>query len=396
MSELRYQPQLQQQQQEGPPAAPAADQGAPEPNGAGDDALILDILGSGEPEPETPEREVQEEDEPEPETPPDDAADPEPDEEEDEEDEPLAAEADDGDLAAARKAREEGNLEQAIMLAFGCKPEDLLPNPKAWTAWRKANEREDHRRRGEAQAFERDKQTAIGEIRNERIQIHNTIEQLKPYEKLYHAQQAWQREGDPAHLVALIEGITQMPYSEAQKIILTKTKRSPQERQMAERLQALERTLAEKETATQRQQEQQTTAQIYQQDLGHIRGAVSGEVTKVPKFAERIYNILVKTKGPLGITKTVEQAAAMVVRAERKRIAEHPFVKKPGAKAPLRDKNGKRVPPSVSDAARRLAARSGAPLRRNSQNNGAANAKDESTDDIVNDILRNKPKRLTA
>jgi hypothetical protein len=66
----------------------------------------------------------------------------------------------------------------------------------------------------------------------------------------------------------------------------------------------------------------------------------------------------------VGNTLTIEQAAERVARAERKRIAAHPFVKQKG-----------KVPPAVSGAARTLAARAGnkprPPLRRDSQNNGA-------------------------
>jgi hypothetical protein len=189
--------------------------------------------------------------------------------------------------------------------------------------------------------------------------------------------------------VEIIQGVSKMTYDEAQKIILTKTRRSPAERAMQARLAELESKLANTTKEQTEEQRRQAEAQDYQADLGHIRGRVSGEVAKLPKFAERIYRILDKTRGPLGLTKTIEQAAEMLLRAERKRVASHPFVKKKP-----------KVPPPVSNAARTLAGRRAAsapPLRRNSQNNGASTAKEESTDDIVNDILRGKaPARRSA
>jgi hypothetical protein len=85
---------------------------------------------------------------------------------------------------------------------------------------------------------------------------------------------------------------------------------------------------------------------------------------------------------------TVEEAAQRIVKAERRRIANHPFVKK----------QGKPVPAKVSSAARTLASRKpgGSPLRRNSQNNGASLSKEQSTDDIVNDILKGKPRKVAV
>lgn len=403
---LTYQAQAQQQQQD-PGEAPAttgnpAD--GPVPDGFGDDAIIGDILGKPAPadddgadqdEPPPRKKPVQEEEEPEDPTPPDDDPDDDEDaleipDDPDEEDEfEEAAESDGkvtGKLAEARAARKAGDIDKAIMLAFGCKPEELQPNNHVWTQWRAANKREDKRRADERQAFEGEVAKERQSIQSERINIHHTIEALKPYEELQRARVAFKRDGDPAHIVAIVEGLTEMPYNEAQKIVLTKTRRSPEaiamQRQIAELEKKLQDTLGERE----KQNEQQTAAQAYAADLDYIRGQVSGVVTKVPKFAERIYNIMVKTKGPLGPTKTPQQAAELVLRAERKRLAEHPFIRKPG-----KGKAGK-VPAPVSDAARRLAQRrknaaGGPPLRRDSQNNGAKNRDTETDDDIILDIL---------
>lgn len=409
MTTLRFQAQAQQQHQEAPeaPEAPATDAGAddgPKPDGWGDDALIDEILGDGgkgadRPRKERPraERPVQDEEEPEEATPPDDDEEEEPppaaeddDEEEPaEEDEPEDDELGEGDIAAARKALKAGDIDKAFLLAFGKKPEEVAPNPHVWTQWRKANEREDRRRAEEQRAFEGEVAQAKRELHADRLNIHQTIEALKPYEKYRQAELAWQKDGDPARLVEIIQGITQMSYDEAQKIILTKTRRSPAERAMAARLAELEQKLTEKEQTRTAEEQRQAEQQQLANDLAYIRQNVSGEVAAIPKFDERIYRLILKTRGPLGNTLTIEQAAARIVKAEKKRLASHPFIKK-------KPKPG--VPPQVRNAARTLAARNAQrpPLRRNSQNNGAATDREMSTDDIVNDILSGKPRRRSA
>lgn len=391
MSVPQYRAQLQEQHQETEGAAPppAAEGGAPPPDGAGDDDIINDILKADKPardkrppreeteDAEPAEREVQEEEEPEEETPPD----------EDEEEADTTAEVEEGeevtgDLAAARAALEDGDLDQACMLAFGKKPEELLPNAHVWTKWRAANDRALRKVQQDARAVQVERAQFNHEAQQQRIQIHNTIEALKPYEKYYYAEKAFEKDGDPSHLVTILEGIGKQPYNEIQKIILTKTRRSPTERALQERLAALEGKLQETQAERERATQQQTEAQVYQNDLAHIRQNVNGPVAKIPKFAERIYNLILKTRSPVGNTLTIEQAAERVARAERKRIESHPFVKK------------KKAPPAVSAAARTLAARAGKkgpPLRRDSQNNGARRAGEESTDDIINDILKPKP-----
>lgn len=396
MSVPQYRAQLQEQQQEGETAAPAAAD-APPADGAGDDDIISDILKADkggkdkrrdEPKDAEPEPEVQEEPEPEEATPADDD-DEEPETDIEAEPEPEVT----GDLAAARAAADDGDLDKAFMIAFGKKPEDLLPNAYTWTKWRQHNERERKARVAQETALN----TKASEFQNwavqQRQQIHNTIEALKPYEKYYLAEQAFAKDGDPSHLVTIIEGIGKAPFNDVQKVILTKTRRSPVERQLQERLQELERKLTQTAAEREQQSQQVTEQQQYQADLGHIRQNVAGDVTKIPRFAERIYTILVKTRSPMGLTKTVEEAAAMVMRAERRRIENHPFVKK------RVDESGKRVPPAVSGAARTLAARAAdknrPALRRDSQNNGARRAGDPvSDDDIINDIL--KPKKRSA
>lgn len=397
MIALQYQAQLQEQHQEGEAPAPAAaPEGAPPPDGAGDDDIINDILKADkgkdkrrEPPPEEDDAESpaprDAEEEPEPEE-----DEPEPAAEEDEDLDTDSAEEVTGDLAAARAALDDGDLDKACMLAFGKKPEDLLPNAYTWTKWRAANDRAQRN----IQKLEREHQGNVAQFNNaaqqERIKIHNTIEALKPYEKYYHAEQAFAKDGDPSHLVTILEGIGKQPYNEIQKIILTKTRRSPTERALQERLDALEGKLQQTSAERERETQQQSQAQIYQSDLQHIRSNVTGPVAKIPRFAERIYKMILETRSAVGNTLTIEQAAERVARAERKRIAAHPFVKQKGGK----------VPPAATAAARTLAARAGTknrpPLRRDSQNNGSRRPEEMTTDDIVADILKGKQPRRSA
>lgn len=407
---LIYRTQLQEQHQEAGDAPAALNTNpadGPVADGAGDDALINDILGdkAEQPRKERKERDRDRRREPEPtdeETPddvevdlPDDDEEPdttpEPDDDEDLEDEdlPEAAEreqeAPQGSTKAARAALKAGDIDKAFMLAFGKRPEDVVPNPHVWTAWRKANDREEQTRRADRQTIAAERQQLNQDAHAERVKLHNTIEALKPYEKYYLAEQSWQRDGDPARLVDIIQGITSMTYDEAQKVILTKTRRSPAERAMAQRLQQLEQKLQETSQEREQQQQQQTQAQVYQGDLAYIRQNVTGPITKIPKFAERVYNVLSKTRSAAGLTLTVEQAAARVLKSERRRIENHPLVRR----KPKEGKPGGKV----SDAARTLAQRSSAsrtPLRRDSQNNGARNKDAETDDDIISDILSNR------
>lgn len=401
MIALRFQAQQQQQQQEGPeaPDAPAAP-------GESTDDIVASILGDKPSKDKRPPREVQEEDEPEDATPPDD------DEPEEEEELPPAAEDDDqeeddeggddpaddedddepaqgDDIKAARAALKSGDLDEAFRIAFGKKPEDVVPNTYVWTKWRQANERREQKFASDKRDAEAQINAAWGEVEQHRGRLHQTIEALKPYEKFYVAEQAFQRDGDPAHVVSIVQGITHMSWEEANKHVITKTRRSPAERQMQQRLAELEARDAERERQRTEQQQQQTVEQQRQSDLAFIRQSVTGDVTLLHRFDERIYRVLEKSKSPLGgLTLTIEQAAARVLRGEQKRLAKNPLLLK---------KKKKGVPPEVSSAGRTLRARA-APspaLRRNSQNNGASTAKDASTDEIVADILRAKPRRAS-
>lgn len=395
---LRYQAQLQEQQQEVPAATPpaaATTGGTPPPAADSVDSIIGDILKS------KPEPAGDEEPDAEPADPSDsgegddageaDAGDP--DDADDADDAPAddaaeeddAAEAPEPDAAAlkaARKALKDGDLDKAFQLAFGKKPEEIYPTDKVWTAWRKANERKDQAVAAERQAVAVQLQQGQTWVAQQRQQLQGVIEQLKPYDVYYQLEQQFARDGDYSALVKMVEHAAKMPYDEAQKLILTRTRRSPGERQLQQQVQTLMQKLEEAERKKTEEASQQTQQQVYQSDLDTIRGQLSGEVTRVPRFAERVYNVLLKTKGPTGLTLTPEQAGQRVLAAERRKLARHPLLKKPKAASP------------VSQAASTLAkAKKGKTattpaLRRDSRGNGATDEKTETVDDIIGDILK--------
>ncbi len=125
-----------------------------------------------------------------------------------------------------------------------------------------------------------------------------------------------------------------------------------------------------------KQPKQASPEEVAAADVAHIAGALAKhEVAKVPNFAKRVYKVMLKTARQIGDrispTLSLEEAAAQVIRLERKRLEESPFYTKP-AETEAPGKRGKK----------------GALLRKNSQSEGATPDKPETNDDIVNDLLR--------
>jgi hypothetical protein len=357
-------------------AAPAADS----PTDPSTDDIVGDLLKDGtEPASEPVETDAA------------DATDAEPDADEPEPDDAAPADEElSGDLAAARAAADAGELDKAFLLAFGKKPEELQPDNKAWTKWRAANNRVEAAHAAKEQKLQADTAEARQWFADERGKISATIEQLRPYEAHRQAALAFEKDGDPSHLVKLVELTAKMSWDEAQKVILTKQRRSPGERQLAEKLAELTRKLEETTAEKAKQNQQLTQQQIYAQDIQTIQAQVAKvpEIAKVPRYAERIYQVLVKTKGPTGLTLTPQAAAQRVLAAERKRLAAHPLLKSSKPTSPVSQAASTLA---KARAAKRPVVATGAPLRRDSQNNGAKDPKAlESTDDIVADILRQK------
>jgi len=295
-------------------------------------------------------------------------------------------EPDSAALKAARKAADDGDLDTAFKLAFGKKPEELFPNDKRWTQWRAANNKRDRAFQAREQELNARDQQGQQWVSSQRQQISGIIDQLRPYEEIHQARVAFKQSGDPELLKAIIEKTAEMPYDEAQKIILTKSRRSPGERALAQQVQTLMQKLEEAERKKTEEAQQLTQHQQYQADLGLITSTLRGEVTKVPRFAERVYQVLVKTRTPTGLSMSVEEAGQRVLASERRKLAKHPLIKKPAPK------------PEVSEAARKLASakktkQSPPVLRRDSRGNGAVDERNESTDDILADILKSNNRR---
>jgi hypothetical protein len=298
--------------------------------------------------------------------------------------------------AAALKA---GDLKKALRLTLKTNPEALKVDAGKFAAFRQAQRREQQKsaaRTAEKEAALAAREQSFTERETQltqrdqtaRAEIQQWIERLKPYEVYYQAEQAWKNDGDPKHLVKLIEGLTGKPYNDAQAIILRSEKQDPRlsrmqaemDRQRAEHQRLLQQLEQSRQAEEQRRQaeeqarQQQTAVQARANDLAEIRKQLSGhDVAKLPRFEERVYRVLEKHVDPkLGLQITVAQAAERVLRAERKRIESSPFYKP----AP---------PPPEATAPAPKAPAVRPPLRRESQNNGAA-VGDESTDDIIADI----------
>lgn len=296
-------------------------------------------------------------------------------------------EPDAGKLKAARKAAAEGDIEKALKLAFGDNAEKMLSANKLFTGVRAAKAKAMRDVQAQQQQVAQREQQATQWVTQQRQQITGIIEQLRPYEEIHQARAAFKQSGDPELLKLIIEKTAEMPYDEAQKIILTKSRRSPGERALQQQVQTLMQKLEDKERKATEEAQQLTTQQQYQSDIQLIGGQLKGEVTKVPRYAERVYQVLVKTRTPTGLSMSVEEAGRRVLASERRKLAKHPLLPKTAPKNP------------VSAAAATLAKAKGrktgpAPvLRRDSRGNGTVDEKTESTDDILRDIL---PKKARA
>lgn len=358
-----------------------------------DDSLIGDILKGGAEEAssnaeggddaggEQEQGQADKEHETEVSTSDDDDADPSDESPADDDDAAPVDEPDAAALKAARKAASEGDIEKAFKLAFGKDAEKLLSANKLFTGVRAAKAKAIRDVQQREQTHQRDVQRAQQWVASQRQQISGIIDQLRPYEEIHQARVAFQQSGDPELLKVIIEKTSGMTYDEAQKAILTKSRRSPGERALQQQVQTLMQKLEEQERKKQEESQQLTTQQQYQADLQLIQGQLKGEVTKVPRFSERVYAVLVKTRTPTGLSMTVEEAGRRVLAAERRKLAKHPLLPRPK--------------PEVSEAARKLASqrkpRDGAPvLRRDSRANTTVDEKSESTDDILRDILPKK------
>lgn len=295
-------------------------------------------------------------------------------------------EPDAGKLKAARKAAAEGDVEKAFKLAFGDDAEKLLSANKLFTGVRAAKAKALRDVQAAQQQASQREQQAQQWVTQQRQQISSIIEQLRPYEEIHQARVAFQQSGDPELLKAIIEKTTGLTYDEAQKAILTKSRRSPGERALQQQVQTLMQKLEEQDRKKTEEAQQLTQQQQYDADLGIIRGQLKGEVTKVPRFAERVYQVLVKTRTPTGLSMSVEEAGRRVLAAERRKLAKHPLLPKQSPKNP--------VSAAASTLAKAKKKPSGAApvLRRDSRGNGAPDERTETTDDILREILPRKAK----
>lgn len=304
-------------------------------------------------------------------------------------------------LEQAAEALEAGDLKKALRLALKVKPEALKFDAGKFAAGRQAQARERQKvealaakRNGEIAAREQAhaaKETALTQREHKfQVEVNQWIERLKPYEVYYNAEQAWKADGDPKHLVTIIEGLTGKKYNDAQQIILKGERQDPrfsrmqaeleqmrrerqQEREEAQRIRQAEEQRRQQED---QQRQQQMAVQARANDIATIKKALGDhEVTKLPRYEERVYKVLERFYDPnlKSPTISIEQAAKRVLRAEQKRVESSPFYVKPVAPA-VEDKPPKAATPRPA-------------LRKDSQNNGAQ-VEELSTEELIQDIAR--------
>ena len=301
--------------------------------------------------------------------------------------EPQAPQAapDPAKWSAATDALAAGRKEEAFRLMFG---QDYQPTTKEWTAWRKATERERSKLTEERAQTVRELQG----VQQQQQQFANTLrqeaERLKGLQVIAQAQERFRQTRDPSLLVQIIEGIAELPYDDAQKAILTGQRLPRVDSEARQELEQIKKELHDLKNEKATQQTQQTQQQAYAQELdylgqhveaGKTSGALPADIGSVPKLRERIHQVMVKSKGPLGPAYSPEQAALLVYRAEKARIESHPMVKgRLSTPAP--------ATPAATPAATPVNQQ---PLRTESVTEGAPpNTDDWSTEQIIQDILR--------
>lgn len=271
----------------------------------------------------------------------------------------------------------ETDPEAAFLLAFGKKPEAFQINAGKLVAIRQHEQRE--------RAKTRQGQSALLQQQHDfQGQVRAAVERLTPYEQYYDAEQAFRRTGDTGQIRKIVAGLLgAQNYSEANKRLLHDDKHSPAEMRMAQKLEQLERQIAERDQAVEREKGQRTVQEQRSADLAHIRKNLAGhEAAKLPRFEERVYRVLEKHFDPrVGLQITVEEAAERVVRGEKRRLERSPFYQ-----APLTASGDGKPRGGQGGAGNGNGSGNRAPLRRDSQNNGSRPAGDESDDDIVADI----------
>jgi len=285
-------------------------------------------------------------------------------------------------LKKANALLEEGDLEGALKLAFGKDSAFFKIDGAKWSNYRDQVKRDKQALRArEAQLDAR--------LQELQAEYHQTVDQLRPAAKLFKLQSEFAQNRDYAALIQLCEGITGEQWDTINKNCLKGAKRSPEALRLQQQIDKLQADIAKREEAAQQQKQQLTQEQVYAKDLETIRSQLGKHaVRKVPNFERRVYNVLIKTKDPhLGLTLSMEEAAARVIRGEKKRVEQSKWLlegKK--TKAPevepdeVEEPKSAKGKPGVKKAGTTL-------LRRDSQANGAT-SKEESDDEIIRDLQR--------
>jgi cytochrome c1 len=300
------------------------------------DAILAELLGGGgagggepeggdaEPEPggDEPEDDGTTEDAPEADAAPE--GDSEAEEGDDTEPEPLDA-ADDAPAGSIGELRglAAGKKWAEFFSKLGLKPEDLKLDTAGWTNWRKANDAERRKLREQEQEVTQKLTGWRDQLLSAQGQLEQRAAKLKEGEariaKYVQAEEAFRKDGDPTHLVELVEAVSEVPFDEANRMILHKIRRTPGERALAKRLEEearkreeLEQRLAQQQQAPQASEQEQAErdhklvdAHV---DAGVRSGDLSADVKKVPHYRERIRQF-VNEKDPHDPKATVHRFA---------------------------------------------------------------------------------------
>lgn len=360
--------------------------------------LVAGVLDDAEGKPESPSAEgddgdVRDDPAPTGDDGADDDPEPDPDPGDDDDVDDTAGEA----VSEIRKAIKGKDFKKAFEL-LDVDPKDLDLDEKAWTSWRAANAREHKKLKASEQAAIQRLSGWDQNLRAQDADIQKKTQELEAREAraapIVKAIEEYEKTGDPTHIVAIVERATGKAYDEAQKDILHKVRRSPGERRLQEQLEAVTKRLEEMQAGGQKPDEQQPPdpEAVAQKEIQWVtqnldqaiaQGLVSKDAKAVPHAAQRIRNLMIKTKGPTGPTLTVDQAARQVLKAERARLQNHPLarVQKP-KEAPAPRGKGKR---------------NGAVLRRDSRNEGTGvrDGKD-SNEDIIQSVLKRAAQQRTG
>jgi hypothetical protein len=192
---------------------------------------------------------------------------------------------------------------------------------------------------------------------------------------LHQLKQQYEQTHDTGPLVKMVEELTGASWNDFQKAVLHGQRLNPGQQKLQRELDEVRQELARRRQQEEQQAQARTAAETRAADVAQIAEMLKHErVSRVPKYAERVYRVLESTMVNGRLSMSVEQAGERVLKAERDRVRSSPFFKQ------------EKREPAAESAAPAEKARARPSLRRDSQNNGAQSG-EETDDQIINDII---------